>query len=683
MIRVLFFASNPDNTSPLKLDEEIRSITEKIRASEYRDILELKSLWAVRPDDLLQALNEHKPQIVHFSGHGSVAGEIVLMDDSRQSKPVSATALKMLFTTLKDNIRVVVLNACYSRIQAEAIIEVIDCIVGMNTTIGDRAATIFAASFYRAIGFRRSVQEAFEQGKTALLLEGIPEHDIPELLVKPGVDPASLCLITPLAPSEQWAGKQRKSSVISSSTKLPIPEAIISELLYRNDHTCCICRQPRKAVQIHYINGDLSDNRLSSLAVLCADCHSRVDSDEGWGQEFLPSEVKKYKDEWERRLGRRGDSSIEVSVEAGTVDILKPAYCEGTAKRQYCSSCADLFLYVTKYLYDDQIQSTGAWGKSYAEVYEYITGKKQTLFDVEEGGIVSTYIAVRALLAAESNPPFLETQAAQRVIEYLITRQTQSGSFGRRIASRSGIEIHPSIRHTAYAVLMLVGLDGPPENIVRALYYLSQSEVLDLRDDASPCMAAAAVIAVFDNVIGGDWGRSHLTKDDLSALDIDEWPERRTVLLRFIENESRSVSNPYSPLWVPYGGFEKKLFDTTLFTVDLLTLCSSPLLWSSVLKVLKKMSEVMTTGLPFDPSSSSVPDVGISGYFSTICFRPPVYKVLHKSKDGRRILKIARRCFDFALENFGEEKYTAQTSCDTISNLLLLKGCYWKHLQVS
>jgi hypothetical protein len=101
MIKFLFLTSNPEGTPHLKLDEEVRLITQKIRESEYRDVLKLETLWAVRTSDLLQALNEHQPQIVHFSGHGSQLGEIVLMDNNRQAKPVSAEALKMLFTSLK------------------------------------------------------------------------------------------------------------------------------------------------------------------------------------------------------------------------------------------------------------------------------------------------------------------------------------------------------------------------------------------------------------------------------------------------------------------------------------------------------------------------------------------------------------------------------------------------------
>jgi hypothetical protein len=216
-VKVLFLAANPAGTQPLKLDEEIRRITAKVRSSDYRDSLELISRWAVRPDDLMQALLEVKPHVVHFSGHGSSAQELILLDDRGSPKPVSKAALASLFRTLKDNVRVVVLNACYSRPQAEALAETIDCTVGMNRPIGDEAAIVFAASFYRAVGFGRSVKEAFELGKAALLLEGIPEDQTPELMTHPGVDAAKLVLIalpTAVTPSagmpkaKGWPGEQ-------------------------------------------------------------------------------------------------------------------------------------------------------------------------------------------------------------------------------------------------------------------------------------------------------------------------------------------------------------------------------------------------------------------------------------------------------------------------------------------
>jgi hypothetical protein len=224
-VKVLFLAANPHGTQPLQLDEEIRQITAKVRAAEYRDSLELISRWAVRPDDLLQALLEVKPDIVHFSGHGGSAAGLNFLDDQRDLKPVSKEeglimlddqgkpkpvgkeALAYLFRILKDNVRVVLLNACYSQPQAEALAQTIDCTVGMNRPIGDKAAIVFAASFYRAIGFGRSVKEAFELGKAALLLEGIPEAKTPELLTRQGVDAAALVLIAPPVTAMRSAGQ--------------------------------------------------------------------------------------------------------------------------------------------------------------------------------------------------------------------------------------------------------------------------------------------------------------------------------------------------------------------------------------------------------------------------------------------------------------------------------------------
>lgn len=194
-IKVLFLASNPGSTTSLQLDEEIRAITQKIRAAEHRDSLQLISSWAVRTDDLLQLLNEHKPHIIHFSGHGNREGDIILVDNNGDSKAVSKLAIKALLKSTNDNVRMVIFNACYSDKLAQECVKEIDCAIGMSNEIGDIAAITFAASFYRAIGFNRSVQQAFQQATAALLLEGIPENETPVLITKKGVNPSELFLI--------------------------------------------------------------------------------------------------------------------------------------------------------------------------------------------------------------------------------------------------------------------------------------------------------------------------------------------------------------------------------------------------------------------------------------------------------------------------------------------------------
>ncbi|MET7427308.1 CHAT domain-containing protein [Dactylosporangium sp. NPDC005555] len=202
--RIVVFAANPLINDQLALGREIREITDNLRASRHRDAFEMVPCLAARPNDLLQYLNEYLPHIVHFSAHGSQAGEIILAADGSQpwrtrdldpspaggnQRAVSAVALGELFRIMKDNIQIVVLNACYSAVQAKAINEHIDYVVGMRRSIRDDAAIVFAAAFYSALGFNRTVVEAFEQAKVQLTVVGIPEQDVPELLVRPGAAP--------------------------------------------------------------------------------------------------------------------------------------------------------------------------------------------------------------------------------------------------------------------------------------------------------------------------------------------------------------------------------------------------------------------------------------------------------------------------------------------------------------
>lgn len=196
-ITVLFLASNPIDQAPLRLDEEARSITEMIRKAKHRDSVKFESRWALQTIDLLQALNEHEPTIVHFSGHGSNNDEIVFQSQDGATKLVKKEALVQTMMVSSDSIRLVFFNTCFSKNQAEAISQFVDATIGMNTSIGDEAARIFSSQFYSAIGFGLSVGKAFQQAKAALMLEDIPEESTPELFIKPGFNEEDIILVQP------------------------------------------------------------------------------------------------------------------------------------------------------------------------------------------------------------------------------------------------------------------------------------------------------------------------------------------------------------------------------------------------------------------------------------------------------------------------------------------------------
>lgn len=147
--------------------------------------------------DLQQALLKEEPDVVHFSGHGGGADGIMLHSEAGTDvSAVSSAALARLFAVLRDNIRLVVLNACYSEEQARALVEEIDFVVGMTDEIGDEGARVFAAAFYRGLAYGRSVQSAFDLGLNELQLEGLRDDEsVPVLLIREGVNASDATLL--------------------------------------------------------------------------------------------------------------------------------------------------------------------------------------------------------------------------------------------------------------------------------------------------------------------------------------------------------------------------------------------------------------------------------------------------------------------------------------------------------
>lgn len=196
-ITVLFLAANPVDTHRLRLDQEARSIQEKIRLSEYRDSVRFESRWATKASDILQAINETNPTVVHFSGHGADTGELVLENPDGTAKVVSADAISTVMATFSDTIRLIVFNACFSDTQAANVVEHIEAAIGTVDSIPDETARTFAAQLYSSIGFGHSLKKAFDQAKAELILEGIPGEDIPQLYCRPDVDPDNMVLVQP------------------------------------------------------------------------------------------------------------------------------------------------------------------------------------------------------------------------------------------------------------------------------------------------------------------------------------------------------------------------------------------------------------------------------------------------------------------------------------------------------
>jgi hypothetical protein len=195
MKKILILTANPINTITLRLSEEIRDIKNAWERSQKREQFQVVSEEAVGIEELRRTLLDHKPNIVHFSGHGGGEQGLALMGDNGEAILVKPDALTDFFEIVQESFKIecVVLNACYSEIQAEGIYPYIDYVVGMNQKIGDTAARKFTLGFYDALFAGESIETAFKFGGNAIQMENIPEHLTPILKSRINLDFQAVC----------------------------------------------------------------------------------------------------------------------------------------------------------------------------------------------------------------------------------------------------------------------------------------------------------------------------------------------------------------------------------------------------------------------------------------------------------------------------------------------------------
>lgn len=169
---VLFLAANPLSTTHLDLEQELKDIQMELRGVKYRGSIRFVAQHAVTPDDLVRYVSEHRPHVIHFSGHGSPEG-IWLRTDEGQDQIVEAESLRQFLADRK--VRLVLLNSCYSKVQADSILSAVETVVGTTDTLDDQAGRRFSAAFYRSLGNGGKVGEAFKDGADSVALHSLPD----------------------------------------------------------------------------------------------------------------------------------------------------------------------------------------------------------------------------------------------------------------------------------------------------------------------------------------------------------------------------------------------------------------------------------------------------------------------------------------------------------------------------
>jgi hypothetical protein len=195
-ITVLLMTAEPDGVGRLRIDRELREIREQVRSSELRDSINFEFRPATRITDVLQHLNEVQPDVVHFSGHGADAG-IALHDANDSLRLLTNEEIGKLLALSPKPLKLVVFNSCDSAAQARVAVQHATAAIGMEQSIEDETARVFAGQLYNSLGFGRSLGLAFEQAKFQVEITFNALSGDPALVMADGVDANEFVVVSP------------------------------------------------------------------------------------------------------------------------------------------------------------------------------------------------------------------------------------------------------------------------------------------------------------------------------------------------------------------------------------------------------------------------------------------------------------------------------------------------------
>ncbi|MEY4933842.1 MAG: hypothetical protein RIS64_201 [Bacteroidota bacterium] len=220
--KLLFLGANPPGTRELRIRDEHSRIMEKLAEDKRQDEYQVLTEFYARASDWQEILIRDKPNIIHFSGHGTNQGlghasdgsddrvvndaarkkqkaieeeslkGIVMYDESmRRAQLVSTVALDDLFSLVTEEdlgiqVRAVLLNACFSENQAVAIGKYVEYVIGTSDAVPDEAAIQFAAGFYFGMTQTMGIERAFRTGRSRALMTGLNDKNL-FVLYKNGV----------------------------------------------------------------------------------------------------------------------------------------------------------------------------------------------------------------------------------------------------------------------------------------------------------------------------------------------------------------------------------------------------------------------------------------------------------------------------------------------------------------
>lgn len=194
-MKLLYIASNPDQSTSLLLEREITELQRRLSRVATHQSIEMKFLLDLPVEEIPTEISSFGPTILHISAHGEEE-ELTLANADKAPVKIQAKTLAALLA-VPNPPKVVYLNACNSLNLATEISNKVSFVIGTTSPITNRAARSSAVRFYELLLGGYHIGEAIQN--SAALVEALSEGKTTTKLVHSvGIEPTKFRIVEPL-----------------------------------------------------------------------------------------------------------------------------------------------------------------------------------------------------------------------------------------------------------------------------------------------------------------------------------------------------------------------------------------------------------------------------------------------------------------------------------------------------
>ena len=219
-INILFLSAVPAGATPLELNTEYRKIEDALEDGPNASRFRIFRHARIQRQELERTLSTFQPHIVHFAGHGTPGGSLLLEAPDGQRWDLDRDTLRTIFRAYAQSVKLAVLNACHSELAANVLREVVPYVLGNAIEVFDNHALTFSQTFYSALFENESLHKAFRLACKEVEKTDAARALTPQLLTTPSCpDPRE---VKPLA---HWLDRDNQGGSPPGGTPAapPIP----------------------------------------------------------------------------------------------------------------------------------------------------------------------------------------------------------------------------------------------------------------------------------------------------------------------------------------------------------------------------------------------------------------------------------------------------------------------------